>query len=139
MLETDFDELTVERVGYLVMARESDVYMLAAGINVPIETYHYSEDALYRGQSTGVKLSDIAQNLSKSTPTVVRTILDARPVPAKEHTLNSLCRSTNTNVEQFLDWLVVEHSEHLETKTLKELAELLGTSEGNLVKSAMGF
>ena len=139
LLETDFDELTVERVGYLVMARESDVYMLAAGINVPIETYHYSEDALYRGQSTGVKLSDIAQNLSKSTPTVVRTILDARPVPAKEHTLNSLCRSTNTNVEQFLDWLVVEHSEHLETKTLKELAELLGTSEGNLVKSAMGF
>ena len=139
LLETDFDELTVERVGYLVMARESDVYMLAAGINVPIETYHYSEDALYRGQPTGVKLSDIAQNLSKSTPTVVRTILDARPVPAKEHTLNSLCRSTNTNVEQFLDWLVVEHSEHLETKTLKELAELLGTSEGNLVKSAMGF
>ena len=139
LLETDFDELTVERVGYLVMARESDVYMLAAGINVPIETYHYSEDALYRGQSTGVKLADIAQNLSKSTPTVVRTILDARPVPAKEHTLNSLCRSTNTNVEQFLDWLVVEHSEHLETKTLKELAELLGTSEGNLVKSAMGF
>ena len=139
LLETDFDELTVERVGYLVMARESDVYMLAAGINVPIETYHYSEDALYRGQPTGVKLSDIAQNLSKSTPPVVRTILDARPVPAKEHTLNSLCRSTNTNVEQFLDWLVVEHSEHLETKTLKELAELLGTSEGNLVKSAMGF
>ena len=139
LLETDFDELTVERVGYLVMARESDVYMLAAGINVPIETYHYSEDALYRGQSTGVKLSDIAQNLSKSTPTVVRTILDARPVPAKEHTLNSLCRSTNTNVEQFLYWLVGEHSEHLETKTLKELAELLGTSEGNLVKSAMGF
>ena len=139
LLETDFDELTVERVGYLVMARESDVYMLAAGINVPIETYHYSEDVLYRGQSTGVKLSDIAQNLSKSTPTVVRTILDARPVPAEKHTLNSLCRSTNTNVEQFLDWLVVEHSEHLETKTLKELAELLGTSEGNLVKSAMGF
>ena len=139
LLETDFDELTVERVGYLVMARESDVYMLAAGINVPIETYHYSEDALYRGQSTGVKLSDIAQNLSKSTPTVVRTILDARPVPAKEHTLNSLCRSTNTNVEQFLYWLVGEHSEHLETKTLKELAELLGTSEGDLVKSAMGF
>lgn len=139
LLETDFDALTVERVGYLVMARESDVYMLAAGINVPIETYHYSEDVLYRGQSTGVKLADIAQNLSKSTPTVVRTILDARPVPAKKHTLNSLCRSTNTNVEQFLDWLVVEHSEHLETKTLKELAELLGTSEGNLVKSAMGF
>ena len=139
LLETDFDELTVERVGYLVMARESDVYMLAAGINVPIETYHYSEDALYRGQSTGVKLSDIAQNLSKSTPTVVRTILDARPVPAKEHTLNSLCRSTNTNVEQFLYWLFKEHSEHLGTKTLKELAELLDTSEGDLVKSAMGF
>ena len=139
LLETDFDELTVERVGYLVMARESDVYMLAAGINVPIETYHYSEDALYRRQLTGVKLADIAQNLSKSTPTVVRTILDARPVPAKEHTLNSLCHSTNTNVEQFLYWLVGEHSERLETKTLKELAELLGTSEGNLVKSAMGF
>lgn len=139
LLETDFDELTVERVGYLVMAYESDVYTLAAGINVPIKTYHYSEDALYKRQSSGVKLSDIAQNLSKSTPTVVRTILDARPVPAKEHTLNSLCRSTNTNTEQFLNWLVVEHSEHLETKTLKELAELLGTSEGNLVKSAMGF
>lgn len=139
LLETDFDELTVERVGYLVMACESDVYMLAAGINVPIETHHYSEESLYRGRSTGVKLADIAQNLSKSTPTVVRTILDTRPVPAKEHTLSSLCRSTNTNAEQFLDWLVVEHSEHLETKTLKELAELLGTSEGNLVKSAMGF
>ena len=139
LLETDFDELTVERVGYLLMANDSDVYMLAAGINVPIETYHYSEGALYKRQSTGVKLGDIAQKLSKSTPTVVRTILDARPVPAKEHTLNSLCLSTNTNVEQFLDWLVVEHSEHLETKTLKELAELLGTSEGNLVKSAMGF
>lgn len=139
LLETDFDELTVERVGYLVMARESDVYMLAAGINVPIETYHYSEDALYREWSSGVKLADIALNLSKSAPTVVRTILDARPVPAEEHTLNSLCRSTNTNVEQFLDWLVVEHSEHLEAKTLKELAELLNTSEGNLVKSAMGF
>ena len=139
LLETDFDELAVERVGYLVMARESDVYMLAAGINVPIETHHYSEESLYRGRSTGVKLADIAQNLSKSTPTVVRTILDTRPVPAKEHTLSSLCRSTNTNAEQFLDWLVVEHSEHLETKTLKELAELLGTSEGNLVKSAMGF
>ena len=139
LLETDFDELTVERVGYLLMANDSDVYMLAAGINVPIKTYHYSEGALYKRQSTGVKLSDIAQKLPKSTPTVVRTILDARPVPAKEHTLNSLCLSTNTNVEQFLDWLVVEHSEHLETKTLKELAELLGTSEGNLVKSAMGF
>ena len=139
LLETDFDELTVERVGYLVMVRESDVYMLAAGINVPIETHHYSEESLYRGRSTGVKLADIAQNLSKSTPTVVRTILDTRPVPAEEHTLSSLCRSTNTNAEQFLDWLVVEHSEHLETKTLKELAELLGTSEGDLVKSAMGF
>lgn len=139
LLETDFDELTVERVGYLLMANDSDVYMLAAGISVPIKTYHYSEGALYKRQSTGVKLGDIAQKLSKSTPTVVRTILDARPVPAKEHTLNSLCRSTNTNIEQFLDWLVVEHSEHLETKTLKELAELLGTSEGNLVKSAMGF
>ena len=139
LLETDFDELTVERVGYLLMANDSDVYMLAAGISVPIKTYHYSEGALYKRQSTGVKLGDIAQKLSKSTPTVVRTILDARPVPAKEHTLNSLCLSTNTNVEQFLDWLVVEHSEHLETKTLKELAELLGTSEGNLVKSAMGF
>ena len=139
LLETDFDELTVERVGYLVMADESDVYMLAAGINVPIKTYYYSENAFYREQSSGVKLSDIAQNLSKSTPTVVRTILDSRPVPAEEHTLNSLCLSTNTNVEQFLDWLVVEHSEHLETKTLKELAELLGTSEGKLVKSAMGF
>ena len=139
LLETDFDELTVKRVGYLLMANDSDVYMLAAGISVPIKTYHYSEGALYKRQSTGVKLGDIAQKLSKSTPTVVRTILDARPVPAKEHTLNSLCLSTNTNVEQFLDWLVVEHSEHLETKTLKELAELLGTSEGNLVKSAMGF
>ena len=139
LLETDFDELTVERVGYLLMANDSDVYMLAAGISVPIKTCHYSEGALYKRQSTGVKLGDIAQKLSKSTPTVVRTILDARPVPAKEHTLNSLCLSTNTNVEQFLDWLVVEHSEHLETKTLKELAELLGTSEGNLVKSAMGF
>ena len=139
LLETDFDELMVKRVGYLLMANDSDVYMLAAGISVPIKTYHYSEGALYKRQSTGVKLGDIAQKLSKSTPTVVRTILDARPVPAKEHTLNSLCLSTNTNVEQFLDWLVVEHSEHLETKTLKELAELLGTSEGNLVKSAMGF
>lgn len=139
LLETDFDELTVERVGYLLMANDSDVYMLAAGISVPIKTYHYSLNSLYKGQSTGVKLGDIAQKLSKSTPTVVRTILDARPVPAEEHTLESLCLSTNTNVEQFLDWLVVEHSEHLETKTLKELAELLDTSEGNLVKSAMGF
>ena len=139
LLETDFDVLTVNHVGYLAMVRESDVYMLAAGITTPIETYPYSLDNLQEVKSTGVTLADIAQKLSKSTPTVVRTVLDAIHIDTTKHTLNSLCRSTNTNVEQFLDWLFKEHSEHLGTKTLKELAELLKTSEGDLVKSAMGF
>ena len=139
LLETDFDVLTVKHVGYLAMVRESDVYMLAAGITTPIETYPYSLDNLHEVKFTGVTLADIAQKLSKSTPTVVRTVLDAIHIDTTKHTLKSLCHSTNTNVEQFLDWLFKQHSEHLETKTLKELAELLKTSEGDLVKSAMGF
>ena len=141
LLETDFDALTVKHVSYLVRVWESDVYMLAAGINAPIKTYHYSADGLYNTKFTGATLGDIAQKLSKSTPTVVRTILDARPIDVTEHNLNTLCRSTNTRTKtkQFLYWLFDEHSEHLGTKTLKELAELLKTSEGDLVKSAMGF
>lgn len=141
LLETDFDALTVKHVSYLVRVDESDVYMLAAGINVPIKTYHYSTDSLYNAKFTGATLGDIAQKLSKSTPTVVRTILDTRPIDVTEHTLNSLCRSTNTRTKtnQFLYWLFEEHSEHLGAKTLKELADLLNTSEGDLVKSAMGF
>ena len=139
LLETDFDALTVKRMGRLVMVWETDVYLLAAGINAPVDTRHYSDDGFYDLGSSGVTLADVAQKLSKSTPTVVRTILDTRPVPKDKHTLETLCLSIGTSTDAILNWLFAEHSEHLGSKTLKELAEMLGSSEGNLVKSAMGF
>ena len=139
LLETDFDALTVKRMGRLVMVWETDVYLLAAGINAPVDTRHYSDDGSYDLGSSGVTLADVAQKLSKSTPTVVRTILDTRPIPTDKHTLETLCLSTGTSTDAILNWLFAEHSEHLGSKTLKELAEMLGSSEGNLVKSAMGF
>lgn len=139
LLETDFDALTVKRMGRLVMVWETDVYLLAAGINAPVDTLHYSDDGFYNLGSSGVTLADVAQKLSKSTPTVVRTILDTRPVPTDKHTLETLCLSIGTSTDAILNWLFAEHSEHLGSKTLKELAEMLGSSEGNLVKSAMGF